>query len=120
MPDERDQLAQAQAEQASEQQTIQGLELRMAAQESAHATEIEEVRAQLRALEAFAKVNLIGKDGIKVSGNVISLDAGVGAQSNGNGPGSPLNQYPVNLIENGVLRILTPYTLEEPPEPEAD
>lgn len=120
MPDERDQLAQAQAQAATLQDALQGLELRMAAQEIAHATEIAELRGIIKAVEAFAKVTLIGKDGVKVAGNVIGLDFGVLSPFAGNGAAGPQNQYPVNLIENGVLRILTPFTLEAPPSPEVD
>lgn len=119
MADERDALAQAEAEKAALLQEISALKLDVAGLQS----DYDELDAKTtKAFDALAKLvqpKLIGKDGINVQDNIIGIDSNVlnPLQQNQN---ADANQYPVNLIENGVLRILTPYTVEDPAEPDVD
>jgi hypothetical protein len=116
MPDERDLLAQAQATQAVAAQEAERLQNAIAGVYG----DLSDLRDRMdRAdvgIELVAKFTktFVGKDGIKVEGNIIGTDGSLGGAAGQNQNAAPLNQLPVNFINNGILRIGTFYLVEDP------
>lgn len=122
MPDERDALAQAQAEQAASSQRMDAIDQRVMSVESGlDALDEKTTEGINKVADAVAETRkLVGKDGIKVEWPFIGLDRGRTGQDDEDGGNSSANQYPVNLMVNARLRVITFLSLEEPGEPDVD